>query len=143
MDSVELIPFVTKYWYLFAALGVILALLVGGEVVRLMRGIPPINAQQALALMNHDDAVMLDIRDNKAFHAGHIPGARNVPVADLAKRSADLNRFKDKPVIVYCDTGVRSGAAGASLKKAGFAKVHTLQGGLAAWTGANLPLQRK
>lgn len=139
----EFTDFVVKYWYLFAALVAILALLVGGEAVRRLRGIPSLTPAQALQLINDADAVVLDVRDSGEFRAGHIANARNIPLAELGNRISELGRFKDRPLLVYCNTGPRAGSACVQLKKAGFNNVSSLHGGLPAWTGASLPVTRK
>ncbi|HXH02953.1 MAG TPA: rhodanese-like domain-containing protein [Candidatus Competibacteraceae bacterium] len=139
----QFIPFVLKNWYLFAALVVILGLLVGGEIMRKLRGIPAINPTQALQLINHQDAVVLDIRDGGEFRTGHIPEARHVPLSELESRLGELAKFKDRPLIVYCNSGARAIQACTRLKKEGFTAVHNLSGGLPAWVNAGLPVHKK
>jgi rhodanese-related sulfurtransferase len=139
----EFIDFAFKYWYLFAALLVIIGLLIGTEVMRALRGIVAVNPTRATQLVNHDDALMLDVRETSSYKTGHIPEARHIPFKELKDRLKELTKFKDKPVIVYCQTGTQSSPAGNLLKKAGFTAVHTLSGGLNAWQSANLPISRK
>ena len=85
---------------------------------------------------------LLDIRDEKEFAAGHLPRARHIPLADLPTRAAEIQKFKDKPVLVTCRTGNRSSSAVRELKKLGFTNVFQLKGGLAAWEQASLPVER-
>lgn len=139
----QFLEFAIKNWYLFVALLVILGLLIGGEVLRKFRGISNVTPTRALQLLNHDDALVLDIRDLGEYKAGHIPDARHMPLSSLKDRLGELAKFKNKPVIVYCQTGNRSGSACALLKKNGFDAVHNLSGGLSAWQGANLPVKKK
>lgn len=139
----QYIDFAARNWFLFAALFVVLGLLVGGEIMRWRRGISAISATQTLQLLNQNDAVLVDVRDESEYKAGHIPDARHAPMSDLGNRLKELNKYKDRPVVVYCLTGSRSAAAAAQLKKAGFQTVHTLQGGLHGWQNANLPITRK
>ena len=138
----EFFDFALRHWYLFLALFVILGMLIGGEIIRKMRGIKSINPTQALQLINHKDAVILDVRAEGEFKTGHIPQARHIPVSDLNQRLKEINKFKDKPIILYCQSGNRASTAGARLKKEGFDAVHTLQGGLAAWQNASLPISK-
>ena len=138
----EFFDFALRHWYLFLALFVILGMLIGGEILRKLRGIQSINPTQALQLINHQDAVVLDVRSEAEFKTGHIPQARHMPTGDLNQRLKEINKFKDKPIILYCQTGNRANTAGARLKKEGFGAVHTLQGGLAAWQNANLPISK-
>ena len=139
----QYIDFAARHWYLFAALFVILGLLIGGEVMRKLRGVSAVNSNQALQLMNHQDALVLDIRDSGDYKAGHIPEARLIPYGELKDRLTELAKYKDKPIIVYCNVASRATNAGGILKKDGFQTVHTLQGGLAAWQNANLPISTK
>ena len=138
----EFIDFAFRHWYLFVALFVILGMLIGGEMLRKIRGITALNPMQALQLINHQDAVVIDVRDAAEFKTGHLPDARHVPMSELGQRLKELNKFKEKPVILYCRTDTRASSAGKKKKKEGFTSVHTLQGGLTAWQSANLPLSK-
>ncbi|MEQ1602213.1 MAG: rhodanese-like domain-containing protein [Methylophilaceae bacterium] len=112
----------------------------------LMRGVggntnlPP-NA--AVLLINRDNAIVLDVRDEAEFASGSITGARNIPLAQLADRIAELQRYKDKAILVNCQTGTRSLKACGILRKHEFSKVFGLDGGLNAWAEAKLPTVRK
>ena len=139
----QYIDFALRHWYLFLALFVILGLLIGNEVLRKIRGIVALTPNQALQLINHQDAVLIDIRDGGEYKSGHLPDARHIPFAELKKRLKELNKFKEKPLILYCRTDTRAGSAAAQLKKEGFTKLHTLKGGLTAWQNANLPISKK
>ena len=70
-------------------------------------------------------AVLVDVRSRDEFAAGHIEGARNIPVDELPGRLPEVGA-RDKPVVVYCASGMRSSAAAASLKKSGFTLVYDL-----------------
>jgi rhodanese-related sulfurtransferase len=94
---------------------------------------------QATMLINQKDAVVVDVREPGEFAQSHILNARNVPLGEIEARIKELERFKDKPVIVACATGNRSGSAAAVLRKQGFTNVVNLAGGLAAWQQAGLP----
>jgi rhodanese-related sulfurtransferase len=139
----QLIEFALKNWLLFAALVVILGLLIGNEIIRRVRGVKTIEPGQALPLINHQDALVLDIRDSGEYKAGHVPDARNIPLNNLEARLGELEKFKGKPIIVYCRSDVSSNGACALLKKNGFEAVYTLSGGLPAWQTANLPIRKK
>jgi rhodanese-related sulfurtransferase len=90
----------------------------------------------ATRLMN-DGAVVVDVRDSAEFSAGHLTGAKHIPVGDIAQRISDIPA--GKPVLVYCATGTRSGKAASALKKAGRDQIFNLNGGIAAWRQAGLP----
>ena len=76
-------------------------------------------------------ASLIDVRSPAEFAAGHIPGARNIPVGDVGRRSAELGPV-DRPVIVYCASGTRSAMARRTLRAAGFQKVENL-GPMSRW----------
>ena len=97
---------------------------------------------QATQLMNREDALVIDVRDADAYAKGHILGAKSIPLADLARRSADLEKHKAKAVIISCQNGDRSASAAAKLRQNGFARVHPLNGGFAAWQQAGLPVEK-
>lgn len=111
-------------------------------LVRRGAGGPSVTTLQATQMMNREDAIVIDVRDASAYANGHILGAKNVPLADLARRAGDLERYKPKPVILSCENGNRSAGAAATLRQRGFTKVHTLAGGFAAWQQAGLPVQK-
>jgi rhodanese-related sulfurtransferase len=97
---------------------------------------------EAVQMINHEDAAVIDIRDAEAFAKGHVLNARNVPLADLDARLRDMEKLKRKPLIVCCDRGSRSGGAVAALRKAGHEKAVHLAGGLDAWREAGLPVEK-
>lgn len=98
---------------------------------------------QATLLMNREDALVLDVRETGEWSSGHITGARHITLGQLEKRISELEKFKDRPIIVCCASGNRSSSACGQLKKGGFEKVFSLDGGISAWLGANLPLTTK
>ncbi len=101
---------------------------------------PALDTLGATRLINDSNAVILDIREPAEFAAGHMPNARNIPLGELDKRAADLPQ--GKPVLVCCATGARSGKAVALLRQGG-REVFNLDGGLAAWRQAGLPVVKK
>ena len=82
------------------------------------------------------------MREAEEFAGGHMPDAINIPVGKLAERVAELEKFKDKPVIVCCAAGMRSSKACGELKKHGFDKLYNLVGGVDAWVGAGYPIKK-
>ena len=110
-------------------------------LVRRSTGGPWVSAAQATHLINREDATLVDVRDPGEYGAGHILGARNVPVARLGE-VGDLGKRKERPLILYCDSGDRSGKASAALRKQGYTKVLNLSGGFGAWKQAGLPVER-
>lgn len=111
-------------------------------IARRFSGIPQIGVAEAVTLINRRDAVVLDVRSAAEYGNGHVPNARNIPVADLDKRAAELAKWKDKPIVVHCASGNRSHAACKALKAGGFQEIFELQGGLGAWTQAGMPTEK-
>jgi rhodanese-related sulfurtransferase len=103
-------------------------------------GGPWVNTTQATHLINREDALVVDVRDPGEYGAGHILGAKSVPLSRVG--DADVSKRKDRPVIVYCDTGDRASKAIAVLKKQGVQRVVNLTGGLRAWQQAGLPIEK-
>lgn len=101
-----------------------------------------LSVQEAVQLINRRDAVVLDVRDASEFSAGHIPNARHIPAGEVEKRVKELEKVKQRPVIVACQRGTRAAAACAALRKNGFQEVFALKGGVHGWQQANLPLEK-
>ena len=118
------------------------AMLVWPELSRLMGASSEIGTLEATQLMNQGSTLVLDVRDGNEFAAGHLPRARHIPLAELDKRVEEIGKYKERPVIVTCQSGMRSGRAGKLLRTAGFTTVYELKGGLAAWQQASLPVEK-
>jgi rhodanese-related sulfurtransferase len=134
--------FITENIFLIAIAFVSGAMLVW-PLVRRGAGGPSVGTLEATMLINQKDAVVLDVREPGEFAQSHILNARNVPLGELEARIKDLERFKEKPVIVSCATGNRSGTAASILRKRGFTNVVNLAGGVAAWQQAGLPTEKR
>jgi len=105
-------------------------------------GVRDVSPAEAVLLLNRENAIVLDVREESEFAAGHIPDARNIPLAKLAERANELRKFQQKPVVVNCQGGVRSANACGQLKKAGFTNLYNLRGGISAWNEAKLPVAK-
>jgi len=97
----------------------------------------------ATAMINHDDAVVLDVRSMAEFKDGHIVNSVNIPLNGLGGNIKQLEKHRNKPIVAVCRSGSRSGAACRLLRKNGFENVKNLRGGIMAWENANLPVRRK
>ena len=95
----------------------------------------------AVRLMNQG-ALVLDVRSRDQYDTGHVIDARNVPSADLSQSVEILKKYREKPVLTCCETGMTASAAARTLREQGFSKVASLRGGLQAWRAENLPLVR-
>ena len=101
-----------------------------------------LNATSAVQLMNREKAVVVDVGDPAEFAAGHVGGAKNVPLGELETRLPGMVKNKALPLILVCASGARSGRAVAIAKKLGYEQAQSLGGGLKAWREANLPLEK-
>ncbi len=102
-----------------------------------------ITGLQATEMINHDDAVVIDVRPAADYASGHIINAINVPSSALAKQLGSLEKYKNKPVIISCRSGAQSSVACKQLIKEGFETVYNLKGGILSWQSDNLPVTKK
>ena len=133
--------FVLNNWYLFLGLAVVLFMLFADPIRQRLLGIATVPASQAIQILNRQNGVIVDVREPNEFSTGHIPNAANIPVGSIAGRLKELNKYKDKPVIVVCRSGQRSAHAAVVLRKNGFASVYNLAGGMLTWQADNLPTE--
>lgn len=139
----QTLGFISNNLPLFGALAVILAMLAYNFFGSSMRGYKTASPAEAIRMINHDDAVVLDVREDGEYRNGHIINALHIPQNKLKDRLAELDKHKDKAIIISCRSGSRSGQACAMLKKQGFDSVYNLAGGVMAWQSASLPLIKK
>lgn len=138
----RLFEFVGNHPWLVTALVVTVVALLMNESRRHLLGFKEVNPNEAVRLMNHEDAVVLDVREDGEFKEGHVINARHIPVGVLESRCNELETFKEKPLIVYCRSGQRAAKASSILQRQGFKFVYKLNGGIMAWTGANMPVSK-
>jgi rhodanese-related sulfurtransferase len=136
----RLFEFVVNHYILVS---VFVALLLALLVLESRRGGAKISAQGAVSLINKDEAVVVDIRDRKEFGEGRITGSVNIPLSGIKSRANELNKHKDKQIIVVDKMGQHSAMAVKQLKEQGFDNVVRLNGGIADWKASNLPLVKK
>lgn len=105
------------------------------------RGATAISSNEAIALHNKG-ALVLDVRSPEEFATGHIVNARNITLEALPNSLDSIKKYREKPVIVCCESGNRSAQATQQLKAQGYTTVFNLSGGLAAWRQDNLPLSK-
>ena len=110
------------------------------EVSRLFSGFKPVDPSGLTALINRQDALLVDVSPAADFEKGHIAGARNVQMSQFDADNKVLAKVRDLPVVVACRSGSASSGAAKKLVKAGFKQVYWLDGGVAAWQQASLPL---
>lgn len=106
-----------------------------------IRGIKDVDTLAALQLINHKNALILDVREQKEYDNGHVLNAKLIPLGALGDRVTELEKLRARPVVVMCRSGQRSASAVASLNKQGF-EAYNLAGGVIAWQKAGLPLEK-
>jgi rhodanese-related sulfurtransferase len=127
---------------LLAAAAVFMAVVVIGYELRTRaHSFAAASPQDVIRLMNQN-ALVLDIRSQEAFAAGHVTGARHMPSDQIVKAGETLKKHKDKPIVVYCESGPLAASAVRQLIAQGFTKVCSLRGGLSAWRTDKLPIAK-
>ena len=121
----------------------VLGLLVWTEVMRQVRGVRELSPGQAVPWMNDPNAVIVDISPAAEFNRGHIVNARNIQPSRLTSPDAELQKLRDKKVLVVCKSGQSASAAAGSLRKLGAAEVAVLKGGMAQWRSEQFPVTTK
>ena len=107
-----------------------------------LRGVKELSSVEALQLINHKSALVLDVREEDEFKTGHVLNSKLIPLGKLRERIGELERYHDQPILVVCRSGQRSTAAFAVLGEQGFRQVYNLKGGVLAWQKASLPLEK-
>jgi rhodanese-related sulfurtransferase len=122
-----------------ALLGLTVALIYT-EIARLFSGFKGVSPAELTHLINRENALLVDLSPLADFEKGHIPGAKHVLASQFDPENKMLANVRELPVVVACRTGSASSDAAKRLVKAGFKKVFWLDGGVAAWQQASLPL---
>jgi rhodanese-related sulfurtransferase len=139
----QISEFAVNHPYLVIAFVVLLALTFFNELKIATQRFVSLTPAAAVQLMNSEDVVVVDVREPSETAGGKISRAIQIPVDAIAKRISELEKHKDKTLLVYCKTGARSGLACKELAKQGFEKVFSLNGGILAWQDAHLPISKK
>lgn len=114
--------------------------IIANEIAGLLSGIKRIGPSQLTALVNRDNALVIDLRAAADFAKGHIAGSKNVQMSQFDPENKALAPAKALPVVLVCNVGQTAGVAAKRLRKAGFANVAVLEGGIRAWLAADLPV---
>jgi len=141
MDINQLSEFFGNHVLLVTALVGIIIMLVAGEIQQRIGGAKDVGPVDATRMLNHENAVMIDMRKDKDYQAGHIVNAIHLPEFNDSTMKR-LEKFRKRPLIVYCRSGQQSAGVCSKLRKQGFEPVYNLKGGVLAWQNANLPLSR-
>ena len=105
-------------------------------------GIKEVDHIAAMQLLNHKNALVLDVREQGEYDSGHILSSKLIPLGKLKERLGELEKYRERPVVVVCRSGQRSASACAMLGKQGFTQAYNLNGGIIAWQKASLPLEK-
>ncbi len=138
----QYIEFAGNHSQLFLAFSVVLGLLIWNILGEKLTGVVPILPLQATLLINHENALVLDVREDNEYAEGHILNSLHIPVGQLSAKIKQLEKYRNRPIIASCRSGNRSSHACRVLKKNGFERVHNLKGGIMAWENASLPLTK-
>ncbi|MCB1699554.1 MAG: rhodanese-like domain-containing protein [Halioglobus sp.] len=134
------LEFLAQQWILALALLVVIIMLLLHES---RKSGPSVSPQQAINLINREGGVFVDLRDAADFKQGHIVDAMHIPAAKLPARMAELEKYREKPIVLVCKMGQQSGAASKQLKAGGYSKVCKMTGGMMEWSNLQLPVVGK
>nr|AUN37362.1 rhodanese-like domain protein [uncultured bacterium] len=138
----QLQQFVVAQWQLVLIFVLSGVMLLWPLFQRRMSGVVDVTVNQLTRMLNDGQAVVVDIREQREFVDGKVPGAMHIPLSQLKTRLSELDRFKERPVIAYDTKGPRAQSAAATLARAGFKQLHSLHGGFKAWKDAGMPLDK-
>jgi len=139
----QLFEFSTNHPILVTSFVALLGLILFTEFRRLTQKFDNIGPAAAISLINHEDTVLLDVREQNEVNDGMLNDAIHIPLSAMGKRVTELDKFKDQSVLVYCRSGNRSGSVCRTLNNRGFEKVFNLSGGIMAWQDAHLPVKKR
>jgi rhodanese-related sulfurtransferase len=142
LDMEQFIVFFTQHWVLSLLLVVVILAIFIYEGWAKVAGPGQISAGQAVQVINHENGVIIDLRDSATFKQGHIINAVNLPASDLAQQTKVLEKYHQKPVILISAPSQRLALVFKFLQQHNFTKVNVLRGGMRAWQEANLPVEK-
>jgi len=129
--------FMAEQWVLIAALATTLTMLALHES---RKAGPALSINEAVQLVNSEGGVFLDIREVQDFSRGHITAALNIPAGSLPNRIGELEKFREKPIVVVCKMGQSAGSATKTLRQQGYSRAQKLAGGMMEWDAQKLPV---
>lgn len=143
MNIEQIQEFVGNHPLLFGALVLALIALAANELFRTFKGERPIPANEAVRLMNTDDAIVVDTRSAADFKKSHILNAKHVPMAGIEDRAKEISKNTERTIICYCGIGNVAPQAAAKLRKLGYSRAYALKGGINAWQADGMPVTSK
>lgn len=138
----KLPEFIGNHLFLVTLLVAITLMLLWNIFGSVASGIKQLSPMEVTRMINHDNAVMLDVRSGNDFSNAHILNSLNYPEPEIESRAESLQKYRKQAIIIYCEHGNVSERAARKLKTSGFDPVYCLKGGLSAWRSANMPLTK-
>lgn len=138
----ELTTFISNHTELGIAVALIILLLIVVELLRAKRKSFSLTPSQATQMMNHDNAVVIDIRPTDAYRKGHIINAQSLPAQEIRDNPKKIEKYKNRPLLIVCNAGLESQKLAALLLKQGY-NAFSLAGGLRSWSEAQMPLVKE
>ena len=137
----EFYIFVIENWILSALFLIVFGILLYSFVSQKSS----ISPNEAVNLFNEqgDKLLIFDLRPQDAYSKGHIINSINLSANDLNKSLEKYLKFKDTPILIYCDSGMVSSTSSAVFRKKGFTDLKILRGGLDGWKQENLPIEQQ
>jgi len=139
----QLLDFVSRHPLLSAGFVAVLGMLIWTEIMRKVQGLAELTPAQAVAFMNDEKSVVVDVSAAVDYNKGHIVGARNIALSRLAEGDPEVKKLKDSKVLLVCKLGQTSIQAARNLQKAGFSNVAVLKGGMQQWLTDQYPVTKK
>ncbi len=137
----QYIEFATNHYLLSFSLVCVIFLLIQDLISNSFNKFESVSPLIAVTKMNDDKTVVLDVREPNEFTKSHIENAINIPLGKLEEKLSTLEKYKNTPLIVACQTGARSVPACKTLVKAGFEQIFNMQGGMQSWEDNKLPIK--
>lgn len=143
MEIERVIQFISNHWILSTGFFIVNLLLIQDIFEALTRKYKVASPAVAVALLNEEDSIVIDVRDLDKYVQGHIEGAEHVAYSRLKDKIYEFEDRKNSPVLVYCQQGTVSKEACKQLIAAGFTRVYSLEGGIITWQDQKLPLVKR
>ncbi len=134
--------FILNNWSLVLGIVIVLFMLVWGPLRQMIYGIHHVTVPEAIRLVNHEQGVVVDVREPDEYRGGRIPKSVNAPLSGLAAGLVQLEKYKSRPLIVVCRTSQRSARAAVLLRRHAFSNVQVLAAGMTGWQKENLPVEK-
>jgi rhodanese-related sulfurtransferase len=134
--------FVANHTGLVLAFAVVAGLLAWNLFGAGLAGFIQAEPGEVVRLINHEDATVVDVRENHEYADGHILNSIHIPLSSLSGQIGKLEKYRQRPLILSCQSGHRSAHACRILKQNGFENIYNMRGGMTAWHNANLPVKK-